>query len=230
MSLRKLAAQRRQTEQEAAEQGKRVVARPTHRFPVGTNLADLVNKDELLDVMREVGQPEGESSRVEEGVPTSRGHETPVVENVLDSSEELEEDDAPLITNRKKRPVVGESSRPSKRHRIEPESEHNSGEAPPEVSEQVHAGVTSPGSSAGKTRVIPSIIGSEPGCASWTVCHSIMAKKDQEVIDTLSTPVVLQAAVDLEMKVISGKLFILVRFLLFPNITFDDCIRLSSTK
>ena len=149
---------------------------------------------------------------------------------MLDSSEELEEDDAPLITNRKRQQVTGESSRPSKKHRIETESEHNSGEAPPEGTERVHAGLTSPDGSAGKTRVIPSIIGSDPGGASWTVCNSIMAKKDQEVIDELSTPVVLQAAVDLEMKVISGKLFILVRFLLFPSITFDDCIRLSSTK
>lgn len=71
-------------------------------------------------------------------------------------------------------------------------------------------GVTSPRGSAGKPRVIPSIIGSDPGGASWSVCNSILVKSDQEIIDTLSTEVVLHAAVDLEMKVIHGELFIFV--------------------
>ena len=99
MSLRRLAAQTRQTEQETLEQGKNVAIRATHKFHAGTNVADLVSKDDLLDVMRGGGQPEGESSRVEEEVPILRGHATTVVEEVLASSEELEEDDAPLITN-----------------------------------------------------------------------------------------------------------------------------------
>lgn len=113
MSLRRLAAQKRQVEQEAQEQGKRVAIRASHRFPLGTNIADLVDRSELLDVMRGGGLPEGESSRVEGEIPIPGRNATTVVEEVLASSEELE-DDAPFVTNRKRQPITGESSRSSK--------------------------------------------------------------------------------------------------------------------